>query len=176
MGPAQPISSAAPSSSTPVSLSTLTATMPMPPATIEQLPANIPQLELNGSNWAIFMMHFKDAMQVTQQWGYFAGLKPHPKVQDMDTPTDDKLSAIEQWEHDDLVASYLLSQCLPDITVICLSSFATAKEWWDIVTKEFQAKSTFTQADLHQSFQEMHCTKGGMSKNSWATCATRRKN
>ena len=42
-----------------------------------------------------------------------------------------------------------------------LSSCTTAKEWWDIVTKEFQAKSTFAQADLHQSFQEMCCIKGG---------------
>ena len=155
MGPAQPTSSAAPSSSTPVSLSALTATMPVPPATIEQLPANIPWLELNGSNWAIFAMHSKDAMQVTQWWGYFAGLKPCPKVQDVDTPTDDELSTIKQWEHDDSIASYLLSQHLPNITVMCLSSCATAKESWDIVTKEFQAKSTFMQADLHQSFQEM---------------------
>ena len=83
--------------------------MPVLHATIEQLLANILWLELNGSSWAIFTMCFKNAMQVTQQWGYFASLKPHPKVQDVDAPTDDEHSTIKQWEHDDSVASYLLS-------------------------------------------------------------------
>jgi Pol polyprotein/LTR polyprotein gag-polypeptide-like protein len=30
-----------------------------------------------------------------------------------------------------------------------------------MVTKEYQAKSAYAQADLHQSFLEMHCAKGG---------------
>jgi len=35
------------------------------PSTIEQLPSNIPQLEADGSNWAIFTMQFQEAMQAT---------------------------------------------------------------------------------------------------------------
>ena len=97
-------------------------------ATIEQLPANIPRLEPNGANWAIFQMRFKDAMKVTCQWGYFTSLKPCPRIQDLAAPTDDELNAIEQWEHDDSVACYLLSQRLPDTTVMHLSSCPTAKE------------------------------------------------
>jgi len=30
-----------------------------------------------------------------------------------------------------------------------------------MATKEYQAKSAYAQADLHQSFLDMHCTKGG---------------
>ncbi len=69
--------------------------------------------------------------------------------------------AIEKWEHKDAVASYLLSQCLPDITVMCLTSCLTAHDRWDMVIKEYQAKSAYAQADLHQSFLEMCCAKGG---------------
>ena len=42
-----------------------------------------------------------------------------------------------------------------------LSSCPTAKERWDAVTQEFQAKSAYAKANLHQSFLEMHCAKGG---------------
>ena len=69
--------------------------------------------------------------------------------------------AIEKWEHEDAVASYLLSQRLPDITVMRLTSCLTAHDRWEMVTKEYQAKSAYAQADLHQSFLEMRCAKGG---------------
>jgi len=69
--------------------------------------------------------------------------------------------AIEKWEHEDAVASYLLSQRLPDITVMRLTSCLTAHDRWEMVTKEYQAKSAYTQANLHQSFLEMCCAKGG---------------
>src|SRR5258708_3784616 len=32
---------------------------------------------------------------------------------------------------------------------------------WEMVTKEYQAKSAYAQANLHQSFLEMRCAKGG---------------
>ena len=123
MGPAQPAKSAASSSS----LSAPAVIMSAPSATIEQLPANIPWLEPNGANWAIFQMRFKDTMKVTQQWGYFTSLKPCPKIQDLAAPTDDELNGIEQWEHDNSVTCSLLSQCLPNTTIMCLSSCCHAR-------------------------------------------------
>jgi len=139
------------------------ATPPMSTFTsaIEQLPANIPRLEPNGANWAIFKMRFHDAMKVTQRWGYFTGTRPHPKPKNPDKPTDGEITAAEKWEHEDSVASYLLSQRLPDTTVMRLSNCLTAQEWWETVTKEYQAKSAYAKVDLHQSFLDMHCTKGG---------------
>ena len=43
------------------------------PSTIQQLPSNIPCLEADGSNWAIFVMHFHEAMQAIRRWPYFEG-------------------------------------------------------------------------------------------------------
>ena len=76
----------------------------------EQLPlAVFPHLEPDGSNWAIFMMCFKDSMRVTGQWGYFDGSQPKLRPKDVKNITDVKIEAREQWEHKDAVASYLLS-------------------------------------------------------------------
>ncbi len=129
--------------------------------TIEQLPTNIPHLEPNGANWAIFKMCFQDAMRVTCWWGHFSGDKPRPKPKDGAKPTDGKIEAAEKWEYNDSVASYLLSQHLPDTTIMHLSNCLTAQDRWNMATKEYQAKSAYAQADLHQSFLDMRCTKGG---------------
>ena len=90
--------------------------------TIEQLPTNIPHLEPNSPNWAIFKMHFQDAMRVTCQWGHFSGNKPHPKPKDGAKPTDGEIEAAEKWEYDNSVASYLLSQHLSNTTIMDLSN------------------------------------------------------
>ena len=125
------------------------------------LPASIPYLEPHGTNWAIFMMRFRDAMKLTHRWMYFTGQKKCPEPQDKDNPTDGEIEAAEKWEYEDSVASYLLSQRLPDSAVMRLSSCSTTQEQWEMVTKEYQAKSAYAQADLHQSFLEMRCAKGG---------------
>jgi hypothetical protein len=61
----------------------------------------------------------------------------------------------DKWEYDDSVASYQLSQSLPDTTVMHLSGCDTMKECWHAVSSEYQAKSSYAQADLHQTFLEM---------------------
>ena len=101
-------------------------------------------------------------MKVTHYWAYFTGLRaqPSPPI-DEDNPTEEEIEAIEKWEYEDSVASYLLSQCLPNTTIMHLSTCSTTKEHWDMVTLEYQAKSAYVQANLHQSFLEMHYTRGG---------------
>jgi hypothetical protein len=69
------------------------------PATIEQLPANIPQLEPDGSNWAIFTGCFCEAMRATWCWPYFDGTSTCPSPKVTNKPTDDKKKEIKKWEH-----------------------------------------------------------------------------
>ena len=124
------------------------------------LPVSIPYLEPNGSNWAIFMMRFRETMKAMRRWAYFTGHEPRPKPKDANNPTDTEIDAAEIWEYEDSVASYLLSQRLPDATEIRLASCTTTKERWEAITQEYQAKSAYAQADLHQAFLDMRCAKG----------------
>ncbi len=84
------------------------------PTTIEQLPSNIPHIEMDGSNWAIFVMQFREVMQATHCWPYFKGTVPTPSVKDPSKVTDDERKAIKKWEHEDLAMHYLLLQHLPN--------------------------------------------------------------
>jgi hypothetical protein len=50
----------------------------------------------------------------------------HPSTAVPATPSADKTKAMEQWDHEDLIARYLLSQCLLDTTAMRLSTYLTA--------------------------------------------------
>jgi transposase InsO family protein len=141
-----------------------TTPAPLPPPSspsIEQLPANIPCLEPDGSNWAIFVVRFRESMQANRRWGYFDGKITRPEPADPSNVTEDERKSIEKWDHEDLVARYLLSQRLPDSTAVCMGAYPTAKARWDRVNDEFTAKSVYAQNDLESTFYDMRCAKGG---------------
>jgi len=83
---------------------------------------------------------------------------PHPADTNAITPPRQK--AIELWEYEDSVASYLLSQKLPDTTEMRLVNCANTQARWAMVHLDYQAKSAYAQADLQQAFLEMRCAKG----------------
>ena len=95
------------------------------PATIEQLPANIPQLKPDGLNWAIFTGHFHEAMRATRHWPHFDSTSTCPSPKIASKPTDDEKKDIEKWKHADNAACYLLSQHLPDSVTICYCAAST---------------------------------------------------
>jgi hypothetical protein len=74
--------------------------------------------------------------------------------------TTDEATAIKLWEYEDAVASYLCLQRLLDTMEMCLANCSITKEQWTTVSLDYQAKSTYAQADLQQAFLEMHCAKG----------------
>jgi hypothetical protein len=168
MGPAQANTTTSSSSSSAIPMST-------PTSTIKQLLANIPHLEPNGSNWAIFQMRFCEAMLASCHWGYFDGTIQRPAPSTSGKPTDDEKTAMAKWDHEDLLAHYLLSQHLPDTTAIRLSNVNTAKEHWTKVSNEYKAKSTYAQNDLEQAFLEMRCVKGTDIQTFLTTLHYRRK-
>ena len=160
MGPAQPAANTLPSADSTAAAS-VPSIMSAPSLSIEQLPANIPCLEPNSVNWAIFSMRFQEAMQATCCWGYFDGSKSRPMPKDKDNLTDAEVEAREKWDYKDLITCYLLSQRLPDTTAICVSGCNTVKEHWEEVSEEFSAKSVYAQNDLEHAFLQMRCPRGG---------------
>ena len=93
------------STTTPASTSTASSSSaPLPAPTIEQLPTNIPCLELDGSNWAIFSIRFQEAMEATDRWGYFDGTVARPTPADPDNPTAAERESMAKWDRNDRVA------------------------------------------------------------------------
>jgi len=103
-------------------------------------------------------------MTINGRWGHFNGSDLRPIPKDPKHPTDTELQAAQHWDCEDEVAGYLMSQRLPDEIILDIEEFATTKEQWDAISTIFTVKTNFMQTDLHQSFMDMKCLKGG---NVW---------
>jgi hypothetical protein len=79
-------------------------------STMEQLPAYIPHLDPTGANWAIFCLHFRQAMIACHCWQYLDGTKARPVPKDEEKPTDTEATDLETWDHNDFMVQFLLSQ------------------------------------------------------------------
>ena len=105
-------------------------------------------------------------MQASRRWGFFDGSNLRPSPSDPLNVTSDKIEAMEKWDHNDLVARYLLLQRLPDSTAVRVGPIPNARLRWDRVQDEFVAKSIYTQNDLETAFYDMRCPRGGMYAHS----------
>jgi hypothetical protein len=106
-------------------------------------------------------MWFQEVMEANQKWSHFTGSPDHPNPANASNPTDNKKKAMSEWDHDEVMARYLLSQRLPNSTAVHLKSLTTAKECWDKVKAKFSIKSQYTEADMLTAFSKMHCPCGG---------------
>jgi len=135
----------------------------MSPSTPQQLilSAEVPHLDIEGSNWAVFVRRLQRAMAINGCWGHFDSSDPRPVPKDWKNPTDAEVQAIQHWDREDDVAGYLMSQRLPDAIIMDIEKHKTTQEQWEALCCIFSAKTDFMQTDLHQSFIDMKCPKGG---------------
>jgi hypothetical protein len=100
----------------------------------DSLPTSVPKLETSGLNWVIFLVRFCDAVDAKGYWGHFDGSTPVPS---MSTPaTAAETAAKGQWEKGECSAKLLLTQKLPDSTLMKVHTKVTVQERWEAVMRE----------------------------------------
>ena len=129
----------------------------------DTLPSAVPKLEAEGKNWAIFYVHFMDAVKAKGFWGHFNGTTPEPALSS--NPTDEELKAKHQWEKDERSAKMLLTQKLPDSTVMEIHSKKTMMERWEAVVKEYTQKGVYMKMELRAKFLMSRCSEKGNMKD-----------
>jgi len=126
----------------------------------DTLPLTVPLLNASGSNWAIFVFRFQDAVEAKGFWDHFDGSASRP-IAASATPTAAETIAMTQWDKDERSARSLLTQKLPDSTVVLIHGKKTVRERWEAVVREFSKKSAYAQADLRAKFMGMQCPERG---------------
>jgi len=58
-------------------------------ALADTLPSSIPKLDASGMNWAIFSLHFQDAVEAKGFWGHFDGTNPRPEATSLPVTADE---------------------------------------------------------------------------------------
>jgi hypothetical protein len=85
----------------------------------------------------------------------------HLISKDPSYPIDTEELAAQQWDYEDEMAGYLMSQCLSDSVILDIRDFTTMWEQWDIISCIFTAKTKYAMTELHQFFLDMKCLRGG---------------
>ena len=119
---------------------------------------NVPRLEPSGSNWAIFSLRFQEAMEANRKWGHFDGSSTRPAAADPNKPTDEEKATQVDWDQNEMVAKYLLTQHMPDSAAVRLRPIALVADRWAKVKTEYSVKSQYAEVDLLTAFSEMRCS------------------
>jgi reverse transcriptase-like protein/LTR polyprotein gag-polypeptide-like protein/zinc knuckle protein len=128
----------------------------------DTLPSSVPKLDAEGDNWAIFLVRFMDAVEAKGFWGHFDGSSPAP-VTTIDLSDAEKAAKI-QWDKDERSAKTLLTQKLPDSTVMEIHAKKTVKERWEAVVKEYTVKGTYAQTEMRAKFLTSRCPEKGNAR------------
>ena len=72
-------------------------------------------------------------MLVTGRWGYFIGATTHPAPKDPDHPTTVEMEEALQWDREDAIASYLLSERLPSDINLDIEYLSRLTTLWQAV-------------------------------------------
>jgi hypothetical protein len=139
----------------------------------DALPSSVPKLEASGLNWAIFLVRFRDAVDAKGFWGHFDGTTPAPSLST--SPTAAETAAKGQWEKDERSAKSLLTQKLPDSTLMRVHTKGTVRERWVAVVKEYTEKGAYAQTDMRAKFLASRCPEKGNVRDFLDELQTKRE-
>ncbi|KAF8816940.1 hypothetical protein BYT27DRAFT_7058760, partial [Phlegmacium glaucopus] len=128
----------------------------------DTLPSSVPKLEMTGTNWAIFEIRFRDAVEAKGFWGHFDGQTKRPVLgtpaimaPDGTTITPavgfslaELTAETTLWEKDERSAKSLLNQKIPDSTLMRIRSKTTVEERWKAIEREYTEKGAYAQTEL----------------------------
>jgi Reverse transcriptase (RNA-dependent DNA polymerase)/gag-polypeptide of LTR copia-type/Integrase core domain/GAG-pre-integrase domain/Zinc knuckle len=140
--------------------------------TTNNLPSNVPKLEVTGKNWAIYRIRFTRAVQSKGVWGHLDGSLPCPVTPTVQPATGDEVGEgqgnaipvsveLTTWKKDEALALDLLTQRIPDSTVIRTASQPNAAAVWAEIVREYTEKGAYAQTDLRTKFLESKCPDKG---------------
>ena len=138
----------------------------------DSLPSSIPKLDASGLNWAIFSVRFQDAVEAKGFWSHFDGTGSRPSAIPTITtgtdgvitttpPSDSDVAAVDKWDKDERSAKSLLTQKIPDSTLMRIHNKRTVQERWEAIVTEYTEKGAYTQTDICGRFLESKCPDKG---------------
>jgi hypothetical protein len=131
--------------------------MSSPALTTNLLPTTVPKLESTRLNWTVFSMRFQDALKAKGFWGHFDGSADCPALSKPPKPEEEV--ALTLWNKNKHTAKSLLTQHIPDSTLIHIHGKVLVKECWDAIVVKYTQKGAYSQTDLKQKFLAMKCSE-----------------
>ena len=141
---------------------------------------NIPKFSVNEDKSVIFFTRFTWAVKSKGVWPHLDGSATCPQplttapgapgapsvaptiqgpttssgTPHIDTAITRYEAELEKWEKDEAPTLDLLTQCIPDSTVVHMSTLKSTVAIWAEIVHEYTEKGTITKMDLHTKFLE----------------------
>jgi len=96
-----------------------------------------------------------DAVDAKGFWGHFDGSSVKPVASS--PATDIELAAISLWEKNERSSKSLLTQKIPDSTLMKVHSVLTVQARWKLIVEEYTEKGAYAQTDLRSQFLDSKC-------------------
>lgn len=117
----------------------------------DTLPASVPKLEPDGSNWVVFVTRFTDAVEAKGFFGHFDGTTPRPPPVVAADKTSTDVEGLK-WDKDERAARSLLTQKLPDSALMLVHNVASVSEHWKILKTKYTEKGAYARTYLRRQF------------------------
>lgn len=139
----------------------------------DNLGSDVKKLESDGSNWAIFLARFSEAVQAKGRWGHFTGTSTRPD-DTLPLPAG-RQAELDKWDTDEAIAKQMLTSRVPDSTVIKLQKYATVALRWAAVVAEYSTKGDYAAANLRERFMASKCGEKESVRKFLDALATKRE-
>ncbi|KIK80685.1 hypothetical protein PAXRUDRAFT_764786 [Paxillus rubicundulus Ve08.2h10] len=137
------------------------------PITTNTLPSNVPKLDIKGANWAIFSLCFQVAVKAKELWKQFDRTEPHPVGINVTAPDGSPLIlpldpvTLAKWLKSENIVKHLLTQCIPNSTVLCVRNLASVAAMWkeimcEVTSTKFLESLCPTNGDVCQSWDDLY--------------------
>ena len=132
-------------------------------ALADSLSASVPKLDPSGQNWAIFSVRFQDAVEAKGFWGHFDGSDPRPTLSS--PATDAEIAEETQWVKNERSAKSLLTQKIPDGTLMRIHTKMIIKLHWDMIVLEYTEKGDYAKMEMRAKFLKSKCLEKGDTRD-----------
>ena len=102
-------------------------------------------------------------MEAKGFWGHFDGSDPRPTLSS--PATNAEIAAEAQWMKDERSAKSLLTQKIPDGTLMRIHTKTIVKLRWDAIVLEYTEKGDYTKTEMRAKFLESKCPEKGDTRD-----------
>ena len=87
--------------------------------------------------------------------GHFDGTTKKPLL--FRSPSEEQKATLSQWEKNEQSSKSLLTQNIPDLTLMKVHNMSNVRDRWALTIEEYTEKGTYAQTDLHTQFLALKC-------------------
>lgn len=126
----------------------------------------IPKLAADGSNWGVYRLRMVVMLEALALADHLTNAEvPRPESE---AESFDEAEAVSRWERNDAIVKQYIAASIPDRIFILIKWCTSAKDVWDDLNTQFEAKTCGIRTDLENMLRNQRCRNNGDVRSHFA--------